>query len=96
MESKKIIKSTPSISYDKKSDVVYISFGKPRPGIASEIDDGDFVRVDPYTDEVVGITLLYFSERYFVPTDKNIHKSVKDILPCILDKYYLLPKHSQK
>jgi uncharacterized protein YuzE len=96
MEPKKIKNLSPSISYDKKSDVVYISFGKSRPGIASEIDDGDFIRVDPYTNEIVGITLLYFSERYLVPTNKNIRKSIKDILPCILDKYYRLPKHSQK
>ena len=51
------------IDYDDSADVLYISFGNPRPGIAVEVNDGDLVRVDPYTDEIVGITLLDFKER---------------------------------
>ena len=51
------------ITYDKLADVLYISFGDPRPGIAVEVNDGDLVRVDPYTDEIVGITLLDFKSQ---------------------------------
>jgi len=61
------------ISYDAGVDVLYISIGESRPGIAVECDDGDFIRIDPDTSEVVGITLLDFRERFIeaVPTDSD-------------------------
>ena len=46
------------VSHDKTADVLYLSFGTPRPGIAVEVHDGIFVRVDPFTDVVVGITVM--------------------------------------
>ena len=54
----------PQISYDKISDVLYISFGNPQPGLSDETDDGNLVRIDPYTGEIVGITILDFKEHY--------------------------------
>ena len=59
-----IILNQTIIRYDDQADVLYISFGDPCPGIAVELNNGDLVRVDPYTDEIVGITLLDFKERY--------------------------------
>ena len=53
------------IRYDESADVLYISFGDPRPGIAVEADSGDLVRVDPYSDQpfrigtVRGATVIY-------------------------------------
>ncbi len=52
------------VRYDKAADVLYISFGKPRPGLTSEVNEGDLVRIDPDTNEIVGITILDFKERY--------------------------------
>jgi hypothetical protein len=52
------------INYDILVDVLYISFGNTRSGIAIEITSGDFIRVDPYTDEIIGVTILDFKERY--------------------------------
>ncbi len=54
----------PQIRYDDSADVLYISFGYPRPGIATEVNDGTLIRVDPFTDEIVGMTFLDFKERY--------------------------------
>lgn len=54
----------PQIRYDDSADVLYISFGYPRPGTAVEINQGNLIRVDPYTDEIVGMTFLNFKERY--------------------------------
>jgi uncharacterized protein YuzE len=68
-----------TFSYDNSADVLYISFGPARKGIAVEVDDGDFVRVDPYSDEVVGITILDFSERF----DSYISKDIKVSAPLI-------------
>jgi uncharacterized protein YuzE len=64
MVSKKLINLHPIITYDDIADVLYISFGQPKPGIAKEIKDGDFVRTDPCTDQIVGITIMDFKERY--------------------------------
>ena len=79
------------VSYDDSVDVLYVSFGNPRSGIAMEINDGDFVRVDPYTDEVVGVTLLDFHERFVASINATIEESVQLIIPKILEKFR---KHS--
>jgi len=76
-----------SITYDKDSDVVYITFGKSRPAIASEVEEGDFIRFDPATNEILGITLQYFSERYPIKKGGNLKKTVSEILPIIIEKY---------
>ena len=60
------------ISYNAGVDVLYISIGEPRPGIAAECNDGDFIRLDPATNEVVGITLLDFRERFIQAPPGNI------------------------
>ena len=73
------------IRYDSKSDILYISCGKPRPGIALEVKAGDLVRIDPYTDEIVGITIIDFRERYMPSTSNNIEKFAKSICPKILE-----------
>ncbi len=52
------------INYDEIADVLYISFGKPSPGLAEEISEGDFVRKNSDTNEIVGITILDFQRRY--------------------------------
>ena len=75
------------ISYDELADVLYISFGDPRPGIATEVNDGDFVRVDPYTKKVLGITLLYFKERYMQKTSLSIKESAQNIIPKVLKEF---------
>ena len=51
------------IHYDPEADVLYISFGEPRPAEGLDIGDGTILRVDPKTDEVTGLTLLDFSKR---------------------------------
>ena len=51
------------IHYDPEVDVLYISFGEPRPAEGLDIGDRTILRVDPKTDEVVGLTILDFSKR---------------------------------
>jgi len=75
------------ISYDDFSDVLYISFGDPRPGIATEVNDGDLVRVDPESMEVIGITIMDFKERYMPLSTTTIEDSVKKIIPKILKEF---------
>jgi uncharacterized protein YuzE len=51
------------IHYDSEADVLYISFGEPQPAEGLDIGDGTILRVNPETDEVVGLTILDFSKR---------------------------------
>lgn len=53
-----------NISYDEAADVLYISLGSAKPAVAVETSDGDLMRVDPETDELVGITVLDFKEKH--------------------------------
>ena len=64
MKDERISKQALNIDYDKDADVLYISFGKPRPAISIETNEGDFVRVDAYTDKIVGVTIIDFKEKY--------------------------------
>lgn len=57
------------ISYDKLADILYVSFGEQRTGIAEEINNGIFMRVDPDSSEMVGITILDFCDRFIEVND---------------------------
>ncbi|MCK6577379.1 MAG: DUF2283 domain-containing protein [Anaerolineae bacterium] len=51
------------IAYDAIGDVLYLSVGEPRPAISREAGDDILVRIDPETQEVVGLTILNLSTR---------------------------------
>jgi uncharacterized protein YuzE len=48
----------PDIDYDREADVLYISFGPPRPAVGLEPEEGLVLRLDPETDELVGVTIV--------------------------------------
>ena len=52
------------IFYDKESDVLYLSKGDPRPAISREIGDDILLRVDPTTEEIIGVTILNLAARF--------------------------------
>ena len=51
------------IHYDPEADVLYVSFGEPKPAEGIDIGDGTILRVEPMSKEVVGFTILDFSKR---------------------------------
>lgn len=51
------------IKYDKTNDVLYISFGPPRPSFCAAENDDVFIMKDIQTGEYSGVTILDFSER---------------------------------
>ena len=65
MEALKILEQAPSLNweYDEEADVLYISVGKPRPAVGTDIGEGVIVRYDQKKKEVAGITILGFRER---------------------------------
>ena len=50
--------------YDRDADVLYCSFGEPRPALSVEVSHGVVVRHDPETEEVVGFTVVDFFKRF--------------------------------
>ena len=44
--------------YDSEADVLYISFGKPRPAVGIDVGKGVIMRYDEKHDEIVGITII--------------------------------------
>jgi uncharacterized protein YuzE len=57
--------------FDKEGDIFDISLGNPRVAISREVGDDLLIRVDPKTNEVLGITILNFEKR-FERTKKEI------------------------
>lgn len=50
--------------YDSEGDVLYLSVGEPRPAVSQELGDDILLRVDPETNEIVGLTVLNLSARF--------------------------------
>ncbi len=59
------LKEKLTFSYDPEADVLYASVGSPRNGVSIEDEDGEglVVRIDPETEEVIGITVIDFLRR---------------------------------
>lgn len=51
------------IKYDKANDVLYISFGPPRPSYCAAENEDVFIMKDIESGEYSGITILDFSDR---------------------------------
>jgi uncharacterized protein YuzE len=75
------------INYDQEADIFHISFGKTPSDISIEVQEGNFVRIDPQTDDVVGITLLNFKKRFMPSPSKTVEESEETIVSKILDDF---------
>jgi len=51
-------------SYDAEADVLYCTLGEPGEAISVETEPGVFYRLDPATDQPVGITIVDFIDRF--------------------------------
>ena len=51
-------------SYDPESDELNITLGESRRAIHAELEDEVYVRLDPKTKGVLGLTILHFEERF--------------------------------
>jgi uncharacterized protein YuzE len=50
--------------YDREADVMYFYFDRPRKAKTIELNDDFLLRLDPATEEVVGITVISFSRHF--------------------------------
>jgi uncharacterized protein YuzE len=44
--------------YDAEADVLYISFGNPKIAESIDIGEGTIIRIQPDTQEIIGVTIL--------------------------------------
>ena len=91
MDTEKLIKLETKVLYDQIADVLYISYGKPRPAISTEVSEGDLVRTDPKTSEVVGITIIDFKERYRPAPTASIQEFAQKIIPQVMKEFRDIP-----
>lgn len=45
-------------SYDEEADVLYVSFGKPKPALTIDMGEGVLARYDEKTDDLLGFTFV--------------------------------------
>ena len=62
------------LNYDEEADVLYASIDKPQPAVSVEIEADGLWRYVPPSDEIVGITLIYFQEHFPCPPQKNLYE----------------------
>ena len=74
------------ISYDQRADIFHILFDKTLSDISIDVQEGNFVRIDPQTSDVVGITLLNFKKR-FMQSPSTLKESEEAIVSKILDDF---------
>jgi len=68
--------------YDKDSDVMDISLGKPKVAISEEVDDDIVVRIDPNSREIIGFTIINFVSVFlkrFTTKEKPIELTLSKI-----------------
>jgi len=68
-------------SYDRTSDVLYVSFGAPRPAVALQLEDWFGLRISPEPPFFVGMTVVGF-RRIF----ERINRYVEEELPGRMER----------
>ena len=68
--------------YDKDSDVMDISLGNPKVAISEEADDDIIVRIDPRSREIIGFTIINFTNVFlkrFITKEKPVELTLSTI-----------------
>lgn len=76
------MENTIMFFYDKDNDIMDISFGKPKAAISEEVDEDIVVRVDPNSREILGFTIINFTNVFlkrFATKEKPIELTLSKI-----------------
>ena len=57
-------KKTFNLKYDPDTDILHIAFGTAKKAVSIEQEPEVFVRVDPKTQEILGLTVLGFKHNF--------------------------------
>lgn len=64
-------KKSFSLKYDPETDILNVAFGKAQKSVSVEQEPEVFVRINPKTQEIVGLTVLGFKQN-FLSQKQNI------------------------
>jgi uncharacterized protein YuzE len=73
----KILEDSTTITgfYDREADVLYISLGEPREGVALDISDSVIARYNEDSETIVGITIMGLRQRVEKELNHKLHVS---------------------
>lgn len=63
--------------YDAEADVLYISFGNPQNAEGIDIGEGTIIRIQPDSNEIIGVTILNPLHRTLASLKGKSHKTRK-------------------
>ena len=69
--------------YDRDGDVLYASFGAPKPAKSIERDNGIHIRIDPFNNEIVGFTVV----NYMYQKRKGLLRTIPEFKNIKLPSY---------
>jgi hypothetical protein len=52
------------VSYDDEHDMLFVSIGRPREAVMVEVDKRLHFRVDPETEQIIGMTITAFRKGF--------------------------------
>lgn len=58
------------LNYDKENDILNISFGPAKEAISFELEPEVYLRIDPKTYELLGLTVLGFKQSFLSQKQK--------------------------
>lgn len=65
-------RSKVQVDYDRDEDTLFVNLvGMPRPAISTYVDDDTIYRLDPVTEEVVGVEVEHFLEDLLDKTEPS-------------------------
>jgi uncharacterized protein YuzE len=79
------------LDYDATNDVLYASLGAPQAALSYELIEDVLFRYIPPSQEVIGITIMNFSEHYPVHDKATMPMAAKPIVQELLRKYPRVP-----
>ena len=80
------------LNYDEEAYVLYASIDKPQPAVSVEIERDVLLRYIPPSNEIVGITMIYFREHFPCPPQKNMYEHAASVVIDLLTKYRVVPE----
>lgn len=57
-------KKSFNLKYDPETDILHVAFGRAKKAVSVEQQPEVFVRIDPNTQEIVGLTVLGFKQNF--------------------------------
>ena len=81
------------VAYDDEHDMLFITIGSPREAVMVEVDKRLHFRVDPETDQIIGMTITAF-RKGFLSEHQDFKKHFETVFerPRMVETWELLPQ----